>query len=103
MRVRRVLADMNSAEVDQLRRGLNNLLRMMENARASITANASAEDVLKQWSDAINTGTDDNPNSIANVVSSSCPIEGCKPDVLHPKRLSYDVEDSSSTSGQDTF
>lgn len=84
--VRLIVGDQSSAEVDQLRRTTNSLLQMLESAEASLTAGASAEDVLNAWADAVRTGTDDNPESIANVVSTSLEIVGLRPMNRHPAR-----------------
>ena len=85
-RARLVIADTNSEEIDQLRRTVNNLLLMIETAEASITAGASAADVINAWADAVRTGTDNNPSAIANIVSTGSEIVGSKPTPLHPRR-----------------
>jgi hypothetical protein len=85
-RARLVTADTSSEEVDQLRRTVNTLLLMLETAEASLTAGASAEDVLNAWADAIRTGTEDNPESIANVVSTGRELVGLRPSPTHPQR-----------------
>lgn len=81
MRIRKINADQNSAEFDQLRRTVNNILRMMETAKASITATATAEEVLTAWADAIETGVDNDPNDVAtgDIVVSNGAIVGLKP------------------------
>ncbi len=81
MRIRKINADQHSAEFDQLRRTVNNMLRMMETAKASITASATAEEVLEAWSDAIETGVDNDPNDVAtgDIVVSNGAIVGVKP------------------------
>ncbi len=78
MRVREIVGDMQSAEIQQMRRSFNSLLRMLETAEASLTAGADAEDVLNAWADAIRTGQDDNPASIANVVSTDNEMLGIR-------------------------
>lgn len=79
MRIRKINADQHSAEFDQVRRTQNNLLRMLEGAAASLTAGASAEDVLNAWADGIAVGTDSNPAPIANVVATNASVVGLKP------------------------
>jgi hypothetical protein len=79
MRVRLIVGDQQSAEFEQLRRTVNNLLRMMETAKASLVATATAADVLTAWSDAIETGRDNNPGTIANVVSTDNEVLGLRP------------------------
>ena len=86
MRARHVVSDTSSAEVDHLRRTVNTLLLMLETAEASLTAGATAEDVLNAWADAVRTALDNNPASIANVVSTSLPIQGLRPTPRHPRR-----------------
>ncbi len=84
--VRLVVGDQSSAEVDQLRRTVNTLLQMLETAEASLTAGATAADVLNSWADAVRTGTDNNSASIANVTSTSLEIVGLRPMNRHPAR-----------------
>ena len=84
--VRLTVGDQSSAEIDQLRRTVNTLLQMLETAEGSLTAGASAADVLNAWADAVRTGTDDNPLAIANVVSTSLEIVGLRPMNRHPAR-----------------
>lgn len=85
-RARTVIADTNSEEIDQMRRTMHGLLHMLESAEASLTAGATAEDVLNAFADAVRTGTDDNPESIANIAPSLREVVGVKPTPLHPRR-----------------
>lgn len=85
-KARVIVADQNSAEVDHLRRTVNTLLIMIESAEASITAGASAGDILDAWADAVRTGVDNNPAAIANVTSSGREILGLKGTPKHPDR-----------------
>ncbi len=79
MRVREIVGDTQSAEIQQMRRSFNSLLRMMETAEASITTgSASAEEVLGAWADAIRTGRDDNPDTVSNVLVSDEEIVGIR-------------------------
>lgn len=84
--VRLVVGDQSSAEFDQLRRTVNTLLQMLESAETSLTAGASAEDVLNAWADAVRTGTDNNPAAIANVSDTGLEIVGLRPMNRHPAR-----------------
>ncbi len=86
-RARLVISDVSSEEVDQLRRTVNTLILMLETAEASITAGASAAEVLGAWADGVRTGTDDNPDSVSNVVSTGREIVGLKPTPTHPRRV----------------
>lgn len=88
--VRIVTGDLPSAEKDQLRRTVNTLLQMLETAEASLTAGASAEDILNAWADAVRTGRDNNPASIANVVSTGLEVVGVRGTAQHPPRPGSD-------------
>jgi len=57
---RLVVGDQSSAEVDQLRKTVNNLLKILENAGASITATCTAEEVILAIAAAVTTGLDNN-------------------------------------------
>jgi hypothetical protein len=92
-RARLVVSDVSSEEVDQLRRTVNTLLLMLETAEASITAGASAEDVLNAWADAVRTATDDNPESIANITSTGREVVGLKPTPTLPRRVRQELRD----------
>lgn len=85
-KARKVVGDINSAELDHLKRQFNTLLLMIETAATSLTAGASAADVLNVWSAAISTGVDNNPNSVANVTSTGREIEGIWSTPKHPDR-----------------
>lgn len=97
-RARIVVSDTSSEEVDALRRTVNTLILMIETAEASITATASAEDVLNAWADAVRTGVDDNPESIANIVSTGRPLEGIRPTPKHPRRPKRRLDDMTAES-----
>jgi hypothetical protein len=71
---------------------------MIETAEASITATASAEDVLNAWADAVRTGLDDNPAAIANVVSTGREVVGLKPTPKHPRRPRSATRDMTADS-----
>lgn len=86
---RLVLGDQSSAEIDQIRYTLNNLLKVLETAAASITAGASAEDVLNALSAGIAAGADTNPNAVANVVSTGLELVGVQPMNAHPARAGF--------------
>lgn len=76
---RPVVADSGSNEVAELRRTVNSLLLMLETAAASITAGASAEDVLTAWAEGIAAGSDSNPSAIADIVSTGRELAGQTP------------------------
>jgi len=84
--VRLTVGDQSSAEFDQLRRTVNALLLMLESAADSITATATAEDVLNAWAAEVTAGRDTNPGAIANVVSTGVEIVGLRPMNRHPAR-----------------
>jgi hypothetical protein len=62
--------------VIELTKTVHSLLHMIETAKASVTATATAEQILSAWSDAVNTGADTNPSNTANISSSGRPILG---------------------------
>lgn len=97
-RARYVISDTSSEEVDQLRRTVNTLVLMLETAEASLTAGASAEDVLNAWADAARTGTDDNPASIADITSTSRELHGLRPTPKHPRRPKGKLVDMTADS-----
>ena len=84
--VRLTVGDQSSAEFDQLRRTVNALLLMLESASASVTAAATAENILKAWAEGITAGRDTNPGSVALVVPTNVEIVGLRPMNRHPAR-----------------
>ena len=84
-KARLVVADQHSAELDQIRRTVNAILLMIEGAEASLTAGASAENVLNAWADGVGVGVDSNPSGISNVVATNVELVGIKPTPLHPR------------------
>lgn len=97
-KARKVVNDQNSAVVDHLVTTVNNLLLMIETASTSLTAGASAADVLNAWSAAVNTGTDNNPNSIANVSTTNLAIEGMWATPKMPRRRYLNLVTMTNTS-----
>jgi len=92
-RARLVISDTSSEEVDQLRRTVNTLVLMLETAEASLTAGASAADVLNAWAATARTGTDDNSEAIANIVDTGRELVGMKPTPKHPRRRRGSLRD----------
>lgn len=85
---RLVVGDQSSAEIDQLRKTVNNLLKILENAGASITATCTAEEVILAIAAAVTTGVDDNAGTVgsADYVSSNLELVGVQPMNAHPGR-----------------
>lgn len=85
---RLVVGDQSSAEVDQLRKTVNNLLKILENAGASITATCTAEEVILAIAAAVTTGLDNNAGTVgsADYVSSNLELVGVQPMNAHPSR-----------------
>ncbi len=79
MRVRNIVGDQNSSEFETLRRGFNNLLRMIEGAETSLGAGATAEAVLQAFADAVRDGVDANNDSETNVTGTQATIVGLRP------------------------
>lgn len=96
-RARVVVSDTSSEEVDQLRRTVNTLLHMIESAEASLTAGATAENVLDAWADAVRTGKDDNPDGVSDVSPTNRVVVGLRPTPTHPTRRSMAVEEMDAS------
>ena len=97
-KARVVIGDTGSQEVAQLSRTVNTLLLMIESAAASITATASAEDVLNAWAAGVAAGLDNNPGAIANVVSTGREVVGLKATPLQPRRAQRNLADLENDS-----
>ena len=63
-------------KVNELTKTVHSLLHMLESAAASVTATATAEQILTAWSDAVRTGVDNNPSAIANISSTGRAVTG---------------------------
>jgi len=74
-----IVSDLGSVQVNNLIANVNTLILMLETAGASITAGATAAQVLQAWSAGIAVGKDSNPAATANIVSTGRPILGIKP------------------------
>lgn len=82
-----VVADQNSAEVDQLRKTVNALLVMLETAKDALPTPANrVEKVLASWADGIAIGKDSNPNSYSDAVATNVEIVGLQVTPRHPDR-----------------
>lgn len=86
-KAQKVTADMNSEELDQLRRNFNTLLILLENTAASVTAGDTAEVVLQALGEGIAAGVDSDPNTrLSSGVATGRKIVGVYPTPLHPNR-----------------
>jgi len=86
-RARKVVADTSSEEIDQMRRTLNNLLRVLETAGANIVAGDTAEAVIQSIGEGIAAGADTDPETtLASGAASGLELVGVKPTPLHPRR-----------------
>lgn len=87
MRVRRLVADQSSAEVDQLRRSLNALLLVLENlAGTSFTALADLQEAL---ANTLAGGLDADFTTATNAdsyVGTGVELVGLRPTPKHPSR-----------------
>lgn len=79
MRIRKINGDQHSAEFDQLRRTVNNILRMIEGASVSLGDTATAEAILQAWADGVRDGIDSNPDNETNVTGTNASLVGLKP------------------------
>lgn len=98
-KARKIVNDQSSASFDHLQTTVNNLILMLETAAASITAGATAEQVLSAWAAGIAVGTDSNPSATANIVSTGLAIEGQWSTPQHPRRPYLELVDMTSASG----
>jgi len=96
---RLVVGDQSSAEIDQIRETLNNLLKILENAGASITATCTAEEVFLAIAAAVTTGVDNNAGTVgsADYVSSNLELVGVEPMNKHPLRPGFKRGDQLKT------
>jgi hypothetical protein len=85
-RARKIVGDLNSAELDHLKRTVNTLILMLETAGTSVDDGATAEEILSAWSAGIAAGVDNNPESTANITSTGRTIEGLWTTPKHPDR-----------------
>ncbi len=83
---RLIVEDQSSATFDQVRKTVNTLVFMLETANVSITAGATAEQVLQAWAAGISNGVDNNPAGTANIVSTNREIVCIKPYIRYPNR-----------------
>lgn len=97
-KARKVVGDINSAELDHLKRTVNTLILMLETAGTSITAGATAEQVLSAWSSGIAAGVDNNPAATANITSTNREIEGIWTTPTHPTRRISQLVDMDANS-----
>lgn len=87
IRVRKVVSDNSSQEVDELRRQFNNLLLVLENVCAEVAATtvADAETGLEALGLAISSGLDSTA-SVTNHVGTGRELNGVRPTPTHPRR-----------------
>lgn len=91
-RARLVVADMNSAEMDSLRRQFNNLLLVIENVSSEVDAgNITADEAFTALVTVLNSGVDGDIAAIDgganNYAGTNREILGVKPTPLHPKQV----------------
>jgi hypothetical protein len=87
MRVRRLVSDKNSAEVDQLRRTVNALLLVLENL--STTSFTTVTDLQEALANTLATGVDSDyttPESSDSYVGTGVELVGVRPTPKHPVR-----------------
>lgn len=91
-KARLVVADQNSAELDQIRRGLNALMVVLENVASEVDAgNITADEAFTALLTTLSTGLDSTIASIdggANTYTGTeREVVGCRPTPLHPKQV----------------
>lgn len=98
IRVRRVVSDNSSQEVDELRRQFNNLLLVVENMCALVAAGTvtTAELGLEALGLAISTGTDTTA-SVTNHVGTGRELNGVRPTPTHPRRARVQKTESADS------
>lgn len=100
IRVRRVVSDNSSQEVDELRRQFNNLLLVLENVCSEVDATTITADeaftvlatTLAAGSDASITGVDSGGNDHAG---TNRELNGVRPAPTHPRRARVQKTESA--------
>ena len=88
-KARLIRGDQSSAEFDQLRKTVNALLLILENAGTQVTGGATAGAVIQAIADGIASGADTNPQSRASYTGTNLEIVGLKPTAKHPDRPGF--------------
>lgn len=88
-KARLIRGDQSSAEFDQLRKTVNALLLILENAGNMVTAGATAGAVIQAIGDAVASGADTNPQARAGYTGTGLEIVGLKPTAKHPDRPGF--------------
>lgn len=95
IRVRRVVSDSSSQEVDELRRQFNNLLLILENVCAEVVATTlTAEEGLEALGAALIAGSDASGTPAAHV-GTSRELNGVRPAPAHPRRARVQKTESA--------
>lgn len=81
-----IVEDQSSATFDEIRKTVNTIIFMLEAAGTSVTAGATAEQILSAWSAGIAVGVDSNPAATANIVPTNREIVCTKPNIRYPNR-----------------
>lgn len=92
IRVRRVVSDNSSQEVDELRRQFNNLLLILENVATENAGAMTVDQAFAAIAQALSTGTD---SDSANHVGTGREINGVRPAPTHPRRARVQKTESA--------
>ena len=100
-KARLVVADQNSAELDQLRRSFNSLMVVLENCASEVDAgNITADEAFTALATTLSTGTDATIASIdggANTYTGTArELLGVKPTPLHPRQVRGETRDMTA-------
>lgn len=101
-KARLVVADQNSAELDQIRRGLNSLMVVLENLASEVDAgNITADEAFTALYTTMSTGSDGTIASIdggANTYTGTGrEVAGTRPTPLHPKQVRGTLRDMGTS------
>jgi len=88
-KARLIRGDQSSAEFDQLRKTVNALLLILENAGNAVTGGATAGAALQAVAEGITAGADTNPQARASYTGTGVEIVGLKPTAKHPDRPGF--------------
>lgn len=92
IRVRRVVSDNSSAEVDELRRQFNNLLLILETVCTEHAGAMTDDQAFAALAQALSTGID---SDSTNHVGTGREINGVRPTPTHPRRARVQSTESA--------
>lgn len=102
-RARKVVADMNSLEVDELRREFNALVLVLENLASEVDAgNITADEAFTALYTTLSTGTDSDITGVDSggndYSGTGLTVAGVKPEPQHPRQARGSLTSMTKTS-----